>query len=297
MDRYQRKFKALGSDIILTLVDDRGIEEIDLILDQLVDKINLFEVNFSRFIETSELSIFNSKAGNKVNISKDFKNILTESLKYSKITKGVFNPFILPDLYRAGYQKSFIENANFPLIDYSGQKLYKIDELVIGDDWALIPINSAIDLGGIGKGYLLDQLNAYLQPLKLNGYFLSLGGDLICFGKDIENKAWDIGVGDALRVDQIIKSVFNETFETLAIATSGITKRKGVHNGKAWNHIIDPSTSKPSQTSILSVTTWSDSATTADVIAKTILIKGELVAKQFIANGYIKNYLIQKPNN
>jgi thiamine biosynthesis lipoprotein ApbE len=60
----------------------------------------------------------------------------------------------------------------------------------------------------------------------------------------------------------------------MAVATSGVTKRKGIKDSKTWHHIIDPASQDSSKTDILTATVVSKSATQADIAAKVMVIEG-----------------------
>lgn len=289
MKRFQENRHVLGSDALLTLVLDDSSDH-EAIFRELWKRIDDFDKRFSRFIVTSELSKFNNKAGELFPITPDFKDFLVITKEMSRDTKGLFNPFILPGLQRAGYKGSWPTPESFdPKLDYAArQTLVAATSLKIDDHTAKIPANSAIDSGGIGKGYLLDQLAKYLEDREILNYWLSLGGDIIASGHDIDNEAWLIQVQHATAPDQLVGVITNEK-RRLAIATSGITKRKGEN----WHHIIDPKTGRSALTDILTVSLVAEDATTADVYAKCVVILGSKKADEFISSKGIKIAYIQ----
>lgn len=294
MQRYQQQYKALGSEALLTLVSNEDKKYIDKLIDELHGQINEFEFQFSRFLPDSELTKFNESAGSKVPISKSFKNLLIECKSLSELTNGTYNPFILPKLQSVGYVNSWIEHEKkLPTLDYSNRDLVNIDSLIIGSDWAQIPKNTALDFGGIGKGYLLDELSNKLSKAKLAGYWISLGGDIICAGKDLDEKDWEIKVQNAINLSEFVDTISNKDGKLLAIATSGVTKRKGIHNNKEWHHLIDPKTGLSASTNILTVTVTSKKAVTADVIAKCVVIDGEKSATIYEKQDLIDLYIVQ----
>jgi thiamine biosynthesis lipoprotein len=294
MDRYQQHFHALGSEVVLTIVTDQHQKDAQVLLEEMRAQINAFEDRFSRFRETSELSTFNNRAGNKVAISESFRKLLLSAQTLSKQTEGIYNPFILPALQRAGYQGSWPKPDSFQKsTDYSDGEIVPINKLHIEKDWAKIPPHTALDFGGIGKGYLLDQLAHYISDKEVSGYWFSLGGDIICGGHDLRNKDWHIAVGGAEKATEIIATVSNDNGEQLAIATSGVTKRKGTKSGKDWHHIIDPRTGTSSATDILTVTVTAHTAVVADVYAKCIVVTGRDHSEAYRIDGIIQSYIIQ----
>ena len=219
MERYQQQFQALGSAVLITLVTKKDSAYAQKLFRQINLHIIKFEQQFSRFLTDSELTQFNDRAG--VIVSQSFLRILEVSKDLAESTAGLYNPFILPALQRAGYIVSWPnQGAKKAINDYSNRKTTLIDNLIIGDSWAKIPKDSALDFGGIGKGYLLDELSRMLSNKKLSGYWLSLGGDIICAGCDLDNENWRVAIQDARDVSKIIDYISNQDGNILAIATS-----------------------------------------------------------------------------
>ena len=138
--------------------------------------------------------------------------------------------------------------------------------LEIGDTWARIPFNSALDLGGCGKGYIADLL-VELLPHDLTGYWLSLGGDVVIGGCDENHTPWQLGIQAAYSPEHDLTTIELPVDRQYAIATSGTTHRRGTKNGKPWHHLIDPHTLQPATTNLLVVTVAAPNAIMADVFA------------------------------
>lgn len=296
MIRFQQKGHALGSDVVLTLIVKKE-NEAEVVFRLLWSKINQFEKRFSRFLPDSELTMVNQASGKQVSVSKQFIDLAKVSLKLSKQTKGLYNPFVLPALQDAGYVGSWPNVNNVTVgLDYSNRDLFtSATSLKVNANSVKIPANSALDFGGIGKGYLLDQLAEFLDDRKINNYWLSLGGDIICSGYNLEEQPWQIGVSKADNPEELVSHIKNGIGYHLAIATSGVTKRKG-HN---WHHIIDPRTGKSASTNILTATVSSHSATEADVLAKCLVIAGPSLASKITKDFKLLKVILQaeKSNN
>lgn len=234
---YQTAF-ALGCDIGLCLVNDNEAET-DLIFKSLWKVIGKFEAEFSRFLPNSELTVFNQNAGSAQPISNDFHEMLKLANQYNESNEGAFNIFILPELQKAGYKQPFhTVDGQLTAPDFSSRKFDTKNKVVIGDNTAKIPQNSAIDLGGIAKGFLADKLADIVQN-QVHGYWLSIGGDIVVGGKNENGEKWVIGIEST---DETQKIEVSCKLERYAVATSGISKRRGVNGNKNWHHIIDPKT-------------------------------------------------------
>ena len=282
---YLQSADALGTNIELRLVThNQAPAEKWFIL--LWKEIGDFENRFSRFRHDSELSLFNKQAGEKVKISETFKKLLETAKHYSVLSEGLFNPFILPDLQRAGYKNS-LDKTHSPAPDYSKRSVADYTSLEIGSDWAMIPSNTALDMGGIGKGYLADQLGALLEN-NVEDYCLSLGGDVCVKGSD-EDGPWKIDIQSAENREKNIAK-FTGDKDLFGIATSGVTREI---SEQTQVHIINPKTGQPIDLSNNICTVVANNVTMADVMASCILIGGKDLAKRLVGNGLIKAVLLQ----
>ncbi len=293
MHRLQQQFYALGSEIFITLVASNDFP-FEKTFSDIQNQIVAFETGFSRFLPNSELSQFNENAGETRKVSAAFRSLLLASKKMAEQTEGLFNPFILPALQKAGYKGSWPSPANLAeTIDFSDRTIFPSSELQIYKDTAKIPPGAALDFGGIGKGYLLDQLHNALRPKGLHGYWLSLGGDLLCTGRDLGDAAWTIRVQHAKKLDTAIAVIKNDDGKPLFIATSGITKRRGYAANGSWHHLINPQTGKPVETDILTATVTSVKGISADIYAKVVILAGSNRAANLKQAGRIKSYVLQ----
>jgi thiamine biosynthesis lipoprotein len=294
MDRYQHSHYALGSDILLTIVTDKGENYASNLFDTMKSQIAAFEQQFSRFLPNSELTYFNQRAGHKINLSPSFIALLKTVKRFTGQTDGIYNPFVLPLLQRAGYVGSWPSPHKVdPATNFSDRLFFSVDGLKIGKTWGQIPPKSALDFGGIGKGYLLDELANRLKKERPQGYWLSIGGDIVCEGTDLKSEPWRVAVASALNPKASVGIVANTDGERLGIATSGITKRRGLKDGKPWNHLIDPRSGLPVKNALLTATVSASQAVIADVYAKCIMIAGDITARRYEQEGWIKSFIVQ----
>ncbi len=283
---YLQSADALGSNVELRLsTSDPNLANSWFV--KLWDEISEFEKDFSRFKNDSKLSRFNNKAGERVPISKTFELILKRAKDFSQTTEGLFNPFVLPALQKSGYVHSMTSLVFGP--DYSGRELVDWKLLEIGDGWAQVPPDTALDLGGIGKGFLADKLADLLEN-NLPDYCLSLGGDIRVGGLDGAD-SWKIDI-ESPQKDSEPQFFYTNTKQIWGIATSGATREK---SRRKQQHLIDPATGT-SVTSPAICTVVAKDATAADVLASCILIAGEDLAVQLHTKAIIDGVLLQEEN-
>ena len=287
---YMQSMQALGTSIELRLVVSSVIEA-EIWFTQLWKEVVTFENTFSRFKFESELTQFNIRAGEKVPVSKMCKDIFERAKECAEITDGMYNPFILPSLQRAGYIDSMTtcgdttEKIN---LDFSERDVVVYTELEIGENWARIPAHSALDLGGIGKGYLADYL-ASLLATSVDNYCLSLGGDIVAKGTDEFGEKWSIDIQSSKDRSTNCAHFASEE-NSVGVATSGTVR---VKRGKMQEHQINPVSQTPTKTPYSLCSVASRDATTADVMASTILVGGVVLAKRLLKEDIIMGVLLQ----
>ncbi len=294
--QYYQEQVALGSNIQLSIVSNDSEKVILKIYTQLWHRIFSFESRFSRFLPASELSKINRMAGSKTNVSQDMRDILLAAKAIAIKSQGLFNPFILPALQSSGYVKSMVKgHQDDEVDDHSYKSVASPVELEIDYDWIRIPYRTAIDLGGCGKGYLADLLSKDVNG-RVDGYWFSLGGDIICGGTDVNHDNWSINIQDGFNDDdsKIIGKVLVPTQNEYAVTTSGTTARHGKQHNKVWHHLINPLTLRPADTDIRLATVCSDkSALEADVLASCAVITGSAKAADYLQSQGINDALLQ----
>ena len=276
LQRISTQFKALGTDVSGLFYFEGAVPA--NFLHNLHDRIEAFEARFSRFRPDSELSQLNAGAGTPMSVSDDMHELLKTSERVREETDGRVDVLLGASLLAAGYTVSFDTLAKDPTFGNSSQPhafatATRSNVLVNTKKHIVtLPKTAVLDFGGVGKGYLLDKLHAWIAHFSQN-FWLSLGGDLIIEGGDVDKKGWTIDIQNPHALDKNIAYITLPP-GTYGIATSGITKRCGVHNGIAWHHLIDPKTGKPARTDASSATVIAKTALQADVFAKIPILEG-----------------------
>jgi thiamine biosynthesis lipoprotein len=202
-------------------------------------------------------------------------DILLKAKMMWQITDGLVDPTVGSALIAAGYDQS-IEKLSDNIDEVAMTKVFhqsltdvKIDPT---KNQITLPIKTSLDFGGIGKGYLLDKLIPLVET-QATDYWLSLGGDLVVSGTEESGQVWSIGVQNPLDHEHDLAKI-QPLSGRWAIATSGITKRRGFRHGKKWHHLIDPRTGQPAVTDVLSGMAIAKTGLEADVYAKNVLLLG-----------------------
>jgi thiamine biosynthesis lipoprotein len=242
------------------------------------------EARFSRFLEGSELSQLNGNAGTWFQASPDLFRVVAQAKEFFHRTGGLFDPSILPDLRRVGYDRSMdlMRTQGATPLDPSAPQPIRIslDEMNLdeAEQKILLPPGMTLDLGGIAKGWIAEQaalvLAEYSSPCAVNA-----GGDLFVAGLPQDEKVWPVALEDPLdpRSDLTTFKIGSG-----ALATSAVTKRSWKQGEIQRHHLIDPRTGEPAISDWLSVTALAPHAAQAEVYAKALLIAGPGQAEQLI---------------
>jgi FAD:protein FMN transferase len=230
------------------------------------------EAKMSSWMEASELSLFNqAPTGEPAKLSETTLGLLRLSAQLAKQTDGAFDVTCRPILqvWRAA-RKSKRLPTDLQIAAAIGKCGW--DKIELHSDSASKKIDSAsVDLGGIAKGFGIDQAVAALEASGLSGGMVNVGGDVRCFGRRAGGGKWRVGVRspfDGSPTFAIIK------LSDGAVCTSGNYERFFEIDSKRYSHIVDPRTGRPVSTAP-SVTVVAPTATAADAWATALSVLGE----------------------
>jgi thiamine biosynthesis lipoprotein len=152
----------------------------------------------------------------------------------------------------------------------------------------LIP-DMRLDLGGIAKGYAVDEAMKVLRAHGIRRALVSGGGDLVVSAAPAGQKSWRIEVAP-LDVPNAPPKKF-VLLSHAALATSGDVFQHVELNGKRYSHIVDPRTGIGLTDHSL-VTIVAPNCTTADALATAVSVLGptkgsKLVERKRGAAAYI----------
>jgi thiamine biosynthesis lipoprotein len=127
---------------------------------------------------------------------------------------------------------------------------------------------TAIDLGGVAKGWAADALASALRGH--GNVLVDLGGDIAAQG----SKAWSLGVEGPFRPGRDLAEI---SLRAGGVATSSSTLKRRWANG---HQLIDPRSGRPARTDLAATT--APSATEAEGAAKVALLLSEKPARSFL---------------
>ena len=219
--------------------------------------------------ERSDVSKINHSDLDPVLIGADTYKVLKQSMYYYKITKGAFDITVWPLI--SLWQRSE-KNNRFPTEDeiQNAQKMIGMDNIRLLADNLVRRLNpeTQIDLGGVAKGYAVDEVARIFREHEISNFFIDAGGDVYVGGTNCSGNLWRIGIRDPRDPSKIIDIV---ELTDSAVATSGNYEKFYTIKNEQLSHIIDPSSGYP-QKDVVSATVIAPSAIEADALATALCI-------------------------
>jgi FAD:protein FMN transferase len=264
MERHA--FHAMGTQIEVLLDVAPGPDAL-LAVASVEAEFERLEASLSRFRPDSELSRLNAEG--VIEAGEDLLAVAELALAARERTGGRFDPTIHDALVVAGYDRSFEHVADRPpeagpAASPDGPARAGGRAGVSGRLLVLEP-GVRLDLGGIAKGYAVDRAVSLLAPL--GPCLVNAGGDLAVSGVPAEG-VWAVGIATP-------EGPLTLGLERGALATSGRDRRRWRAGDEERHHLIDPTTGRPSESDLLTVTAAAESAAKAEVLAKALFLVGE----------------------
>lgn len=272
--KIQREFFSLNTIINITVYGDEGAEES---LQKAIDRIYEIENRMSVTIPKSDIGLINQNAGKMpVRVHEDTFYVIQKALDYGELTNGAFDISIYPlvklwDIKpqnkKIPTEKEIIDVLN--LVDYKKIKLNSSEYTVFLEKEGM-----SIDLGGIAKGYAVDEVRDILIEEGIKCALIDMGGDIAVVGNKPKGELWRIGIEDP-RYENEGSNYFAVIEDTdLSVVTSGDYQRYVKINGKRYHHIFNPYTGYPANSNIISTTVAGKSSIDADALSTAIFILG-----------------------
>jgi FAD:protein FMN transferase len=267
------RFPAMGTEVHVLLPVDRG-DAITPVRELFAD----WEARLSRFLPGSELSRLNERAGEPVVVSRLLFAVVDASVQAARATEGAFDPTLLHELVRIGYDQPFatMPYTTSPVTQPARQGgAWRQIMLDAGSRTIALPAGCALDLGGIAKGMAVDAAIELLSGQGVLATLVSAGGDLRVRGLPPGARAWAVLVGDELG-DQVVPLVRG------ALATSGVARRSWRQGEIPRHHLVDPHTGEPAESNLREVTVAASSCKEAEVGATATFVLGPDLGESFL---------------
>ena len=262
----EKSFPAMGTVHTVTIFDAEGPEAASDARAYLLD----LHGAWSCFQGDSLVSRINQAAGRQpVAVDEDTFEVLRQAKRYGRFTEGAFDVTVGPlaDLWRRAMEERQLPGDEavwqaLALVDFANVTLDEEAHTVL-----LEKAGQRIDLGGIAKGYAVDELIKRLRRHGVHRALLDLGGTVAALGCGLP-----VGIRDPFRPDGAPMGTL--MLEDRIAVTSGVYERFAYMDGYRYHHVVDPRTGYPSKSGRVSVTLVGENGGALDAFATAALILG-----------------------
>lgn len=252
----------------------------------LVDEVwaacSRYESLLSKTISTSDVSRINTANGKPVTVDPETWEILRRAKEISALTDGAFSVTIAPVSALWTFTGTAVNTVPNDETRLAALPLVDDQKIELGDGYTVtLPAGMQIDLGGIAKGYIADQVAALIRE-KATAGIISLGGNVYTVGEKPDGSKFSVAITDPQKPSESKSVIYTRD---CTVVTSGTYERGFNFGGVRYHHILDPKTGWPSQSDLVSATFVMESSMTADALATACIVIGsekslELAAQQ-----------------
>jgi thiamine biosynthesis lipoprotein len=270
MTKHIDSFPCMGNTANIVVIGEQHL------LHTARSRLADLENKWSRFIDTSEISLINNADGKEMYVSADTVALVRYLVDAQSRTHGLFDPSLLPALIGLGYCVSRTDSSMKSEIAPNAQWAIPLGETRIDQASGAVrlPAGATLDPGGLGKGLAADIVAGELISFGAAGVCVSIGGDMRIAGESELNGGWSVAV----------ESPFDESADlaTLVLNSGGIATSST--RGKRWvgplgemHHVLNPITATPLTEfvgQLVQSTVLASEAVWAEVFATALLVGG-----------------------
>lgn len=271
---HQTRTESMGTELYMEFWHT-DLQKANALMSAVIAEMNRLDNLLSPYKKSSELTQINNMQGGRKKIGVDSCIIIDQSLYFSRLTGGAFDISFasIGKLYhyRSSIKPSDAEiKANIKTVDFNAITLLKKESSYLKCELGFSRQKVQLDLGGIAKGYAVDNAIKILSVANVKNAIVSAGGESRIIG-DRRGRPWNVGIRHPRASQQTY--VITVPLENVAISTSGDYERFFIEDGKRYHHILNPRTGK-SDSELMSVTILADTSMEADALSTSVFVMG-----------------------
>ena len=261
---------ALGTIVQINLYEKGSQRLYDRVFERIAELENIFSTN----IEGSDIDRVNQNAGiMPVRVRQELITVLDSAILFAERSGELFDPTIgtLVKLWDISG-----ENPRLPDEEEIQSALQQINfrNLIINREEStvfLMQTGMSLDLGGIAKGYIADEIVLLLRNAGIEQALINLGGDIYVMGSR-NGEYWRIGIQDPNDMYGTAAAVLY--LQNKCIVSSGTYERFFEYEGIRYHHIFSLETGYPVVNDLLSVSIISENCMEADALSTAVFTLG-----------------------
>jgi thiamine biosynthesis lipoprotein len=293
----QHPVAVMGTDCTLEAVAPAGdAEQARQALEAAEGELRRVEAHMSVKLQGTEIAHLNAApTGQHVALSPATLEVLATARQTHGATGGAFDVTCRPliELWAQAGRDGQLPTAG-QIAQARAQSSW--DSITLDPSGAVKSLDTAcVDLGGLAKGYAVDQAAEAMIRMGIRGGIAQAGGDTRCFGVRPDGQAWRVAIRDPFH-PQADRPLATLRIGDGAVCTSGNYFRYVEIQGQRYSHIIDPRPGKmmgmPAD-ACPSVTVVAPKAMTADIWATALSVLGAEGFRLLPADAHIEAMVVE----
>lgn len=243
--------------------DDAVRTRLDAALTACRERCAYFERRLSRTLCDSDICRAHAASPEAVDVSPETAELVRAALGYCERSRGTFDITMgtltrLWDFHRGVVPSTLALSRALPHVGCAHIEMGGTDSsptLAIDDS------ETVLDLGGIAKGYIADDLAHLLRSRGVDRFVVNLGGNvMVGGGRPADDAArprvragspWKIGIVNP-RDPAHYRAIVDVSDGS--VVTSGLHERRFSRGGRTYHHILSPLDGMPARTDVASAT-------------------------------------------
>ncbi len=244
--------------------------------------LQAFDQSASLWVDSSLLRRLN--AGLTDSLDDVLLFLLDHSLRISEYTGGAFDPRVGRIVQTWGF--SFKQRQQPDSAMLAGLLRAARGTVGFSGHRYLRQFNDTeLDFNAIAQGYASDLVGQMLEHYGITNYLVDIGGEVVAHGTKADGQPWRVGIerpaADSLSTPEVQAAI---ELRDASVVTSGSYRKYYERDGVRYSHTIDPTTGRPVQHSLLSVSVVEHESWLADAMATAYMVMGLDSARAFIAD-------------
>ncbi|HEY8709689.1 MAG TPA: FAD:protein FMN transferase [Burkholderiaceae bacterium] len=265
-------------------------------LDAVAVALGAVDIAMSTHRPQSELSRFNAHAATTpFTLSPDVFSVFALAQQVSAATGGAFDVTVGPIVdawgFGPGRRERIVDVAEVGALERRvGWQMLRLDEKA-GTIMKARPEVRA-DLSGIAKGYGVDKAAQALDALGIEHYLIDAGGEVRTCGRNPEGRPWQVAIEQPVAGPRRPRYVV--PLSGLSIATSGDYRIFFERDGRRYSHEIDPTTGRPIDNRLTSVSVVAATGALADAMGKLIVLGPQKGYALAVTQGVAAHFIVRE---
>lgn len=265
-------------------IDDPAVSErLDTALIACRERCLYFEHRLSRTRPESDICRAHANAPEEVAIAPETAELVRRSLGYCERSRGTFDVTMgtltrLWDFHEGVIPSSLALSRALPHV---GCAHIHLGGTLAAPTLAIDDPETVLDLGGVAKGYIADDLARIFEGHGVDRFVINLGGNVLVRGGrpgDDSSRPpvragspWKIGVVNP-RDPAHYRAVID--ISDGSVVTSGLHERRFSRGGRTYHHILSPKDGMPARTDVASATIIAPASIDCDGYSTAALMLG-----------------------